>query len=459
MIDINLIALTNQDPIALASHAAKTCYNSIPPEMGDLLADPYGQLWEPGHHTTWQHWQATFAIAGIDVSNMKFGLHLVNRFYNSDEMSGRYCADMFKNPDFEAIAAYIMHYWPEINENQLSVAMNFVRKSTSVFHENIDAAAEVTAKLLKEERPHIGAKALKTTSEKVAQEQMRMFISMIFPTGLDHSLNLTALAAMYQAAWTPVVKDVTERAVKLVVAQYPELEKYYDLPRREGELLPVIPEASSAGVMDTPSLRVRNFDIDWDKVEDPRKSQMHPVDLLHFLPEMMNNSTTSIRMEIEISAATMGQDQRHRTINRSMPEFTGNFYMPVVIKEMGLEDVALETIRDWLSLPGTLPDSLVVALAPYGAMVRYQKCGNLNAIAHEQGKRLCFCAQEEIYNLGRLLLESCFEVYYSPSQLLPLSKYLRPPCYDDGKCAEGKRYCGRNLKASKPNDYFPVRKV
>lgn len=52
---------------------------------------------------------------------------------------------------------------------------------------------------------------------------------------------------------------------------------------------------------------------------------------------------------------------------------------------------------------GLIPNSLFTAIAPYGAMAKYQKKGNFNAVAHEQAKRLCFCAQEEIYNLGRLL--------------------------------------------------------
>jgi len=453
-----MVAMTGMDPIDLASHAAKTCYSSKQPEMGDRLADPRGQLWETGHHTTWQHWQATFAITGINVSDMKFGLHLVNRFYDSDEMSGRYCADMFRNPDFDAISDYIRHYWPEVSESQLSVVMNFVKKSTSVYHTNIDRASEVAARLLKEERPYIPAKMLEATAPKVAQEQMRMFISMIYPTGLDHTLNMTALAAMYRSAWTPVLKDVTKQAVDLVVAKYPELTDYYDLERREGEWLPKIPDWNTAGTMDSPMLHVKDFDIDWDRVEDPEKWEMHPLDLLHFLPEKMNNSTTSIRMEIEISAATMGQDQRHRTIDRGIPEFTGKFYTPAVVRESGLEEAALETIQDWLSLFGSIPDSLMVALAPYGAMVRYHKRGNLNAIAHEQGKRLCFCAQEEIYNLGRLLLDSCYVEYHGGS-LGRLARYLRPPCYDDGKCGEGKRYCGRDLKAPKPVQYFPIRRV
>ena len=48
----------------------------------------------------------------------------------------------------------------------------------------------------------------------------------------------------------------------------------------------------------------------------PEPKIMHPIDKLHFLPDMMDNSFGSIETEIEISVATMGKIERHRTIEK-----------------------------------------------------------------------------------------------------------------------------------------------
>ena len=69
---------------------------------------------------------------------------------------------------------------------------------------------------------------------------------------------------------------------------------------------------------------------------------MHPVDLLHFSPELMDNNVSEIKTNIEISVATMGQDQRHRTVRRSQPGFSGRFYLPPIPDSIDLEKEAIK---------------------------------------------------------------------------------------------------------------------
>ena len=75
-------------------------------------------------------------------------------------------------------------------------------------------------------------------------------------------------------------------------------------------------------------------------------------------------------------------------------------------------------------------------------MVRYHKRSNFNAFSHEMFKRTCWCAQEEIQYMAILLAQEIIEKEGKESKLLQI---LRPPCAFNGKCAEGKRYCGRDL--------------
>ncbi|MHB9019732.1 MAG: hypothetical protein ACYC3G_02570, partial [Minisyncoccota bacterium] len=137
---------------------------------------------------------------------------------------------------------------------------------------------------------------------------------------------------------------------------------------------------------------------------------------------------------------------------RSLPMLTGNFYIPPVLRELKLESEMKSVMENWHGLREKIPESLWYILAPYGAMVSYAKSGSINAIAHEQAKRTCWCAQEEIYHLSQLQRRS-IEIVNPQGDLL---KFFQPPCYKTGKCAECNRYCGRNMKAE---DYFPERKV
>ena len=160
----------------------------------------------------------------------------------------------------------------------------------------------------------------------------------------------------------------------------------------------------------------------------------------------MDNNFGEIKTDIEISLATMGQDQRHRTISRSEPYFTGRFYLPPLLKEMGLENKAMNFCVDGLMWFEKIPPTLTKVIAPYGAMVRYCKRGSLNAIMHEQMKRLCWCAQEEIYHLSRKLRNQV-----SSDNLLSV---FAPVCYKTGICGEGVRYCGSDINTMETGRLF-----
>jgi hypothetical protein len=209
-------------------------------------------------------------------------------------------------------------------------------------------------------------------------------------------------------------------------------------------------------VKEKPSFILREID-DAGGVVIPRAEDMYPVDLLHFLPETMQNNVGGVKSEVEISLACMGQDQRHRTIRRGLPVFTGNFYLPPILEAMGLRIPAYRLLSRWLSLAEVgLPPTLTAAIAPYGAMVRYVKNASFNALFHEQNKRLCFCAQEEIYHIGRF---NRLAIEKERGKDSPILRVLEPYCYPTGRCAEGDRYCGRDISLRELGDYFPERRV
>ena len=194
-INVKIIAETNLSPEFLASHAAKMCYENEVSEVGKLI-DVKSRLFNTGHHTTLQHNYFTFMIDGISVSSVYFGLHLTHQFYNSDQRSGRF-SKMYNNPDLNYIKNHLSSYF---EEKEVNLALDFIGYGLSIYKNNINKIIEYAKDKIKQERPFATEKYIELNSSKIAQEQLRMFISMIMPTALDYTINLSSLFTLYRTA-------------------------------------------------------------------------------------------------------------------------------------------------------------------------------------------------------------------------------------------------------------------
>lgn len=456
MISVKLLSHTNVDPVGLASLAALECYQSEPSEFGKII-NVKERLFDVGHHTTLQHFFMTYQIEDVAVGDVTFGLHLTSPFYDSDQRSGRFCSAMFSNPDFGKIEDYIQLFWPNLGSQKIGEIIDYVKCGLGLYCANIEGATNLARKFIKEERPFASEKYIEANAPKFAQEQMRMFIPVIFPTGLVHTINLISLVAMYQSAWSPVMRFITGHMKDQLLAIFPKLSFMFDEQKQRKTDWQTLftGDKVKKEISYKPSLDIwRPWDFPGKGFIKPESGIMHPLDCLHYQPELMDNGLNGIMTNVEISLATMGQDQRHRTISRSKPFFTGGIYLPPLLKEMRLEKESTELLRKWRELTENIPPTLARIIASYGAMVRYTKRGSFNAVAHEQVKRLCWCAQEEIYHLSRLL-RRCFRNEVSDD----FRSALAPICYETGVCAEGNRYCGRDIKVRETGDYFPERRV
>ncbi len=456
MINVHLRTVSAALPVPLAQHAGGTCYQAEMPTFGAHKLNVDSQLFKVGHHTTLEHWEMTFEIEGIAVSDVTFGLHLTHPFYNSDQRSGRYCGTMFANPNMLAIRKYITSLWPDVGEKALERVLTFILRGIFVYQSNVALATETARKQLKKERPFATEQFLERNAPKVAQEQLRMFISTIFPTGLIHTIDLITLVSLYESAWSPGMRLLTHKMVGAVLDKFPELHFMFDSTRRAiSDWAPKRLDTKSA-IWHKPHLTLERV-VNSKLFVVPDEKDIHPVDRLHFMPKYAQNNLGRIDTAVEMSVATMGQDQRHRTISRSEVAFTNGFYLPFVPLHCGLANEARILVDEWLELEAVLPRTLWTAIAPYGTVVAYEKSGTFNAVFHEQHKRLCWCAQEEIYNLALMLRRSIERKLGSDS---PLLRIFEPPCYSEGYCAEGSRYCGRDIGLrTSANSYFVERKV
>lgn len=459
MITVELKDKTTLPPLVSASHAARGCYSAKKPKIDGKLLNVEGQLFNVGHHTTLEHTFFSFWIEGIAVGDVTFGLHLNHPFYNTDQRSGRFCAEMFSAPDYAAIENYIREFWPGANHE---IAMSYICESVDIFQTYLPFATKIAECWIKEDRP-FASKHVRASAQKIAQEQLRMFIPLVFPTGLTYSIDLITLASMHKAAWNPVIAAVTGEMADLVMREFPETSfMFRSGPGIErSEWHPEIRQKRNGGFLYSPELDFLRVNESSRGLVIPESHDKHPVDLLRFHPKFMNNSVATVFTEVSISCATMGQDQRHRTIERGEPCFTSEFYIPPIVAELGLDATAGEMMDWWIAMKKAFPPTLWAILAPYGAVVNYEKRSSLNALAHEQAKRLCWCAQEEIYHLGRKMWIALREQEY-----VRLANLFPPHCFFTGICAEGARFCGRDRRirrhpefSLRPELYFPERRI
>lgn len=456
-IKVKKLTSTEMSLLDLSSYAALTCYNPELPETGKRI-NVKDRLFETGHHTTLQHNYYTFVIDGLAVGDVIFGLHLASAFYNSDQRSGRFCIDMFKNPDYGKFYEYIKTFWPELDDVLMCKISLYIEYGIQIFNEYQPAAVRIAETLLRKERPFFPEKNIASTAEKIANEQLRNFIPIIFPTGLVFTINLCTLVALWQSAWTPVMKHVTDKMVAIIVSEDDTLKEFFREEDRIGKEWFAQIETREDCIITSSRSLLPEVRVDHKKLFIVPNDWQHPVDKLHFRPECMDNSIQRITTSQLLSVATMGQDQRHRTIQRGMPAFTGRFYLAPILQELKLDDAAKKLMYMWkeINMFSSLP-TLTMNLAPYGAEVRYEKSAEINALLHESSKRLCWCAQEEIYNLALMFRKNLANQLGESSEIV---KMLNPPCYADGKCLEGPRYCGRDIKLrEQPDKYFVSRKV
>ena len=454
-IKVTKIAETDVSPTILASHAATMCYNADTPELGRTI-DVKKRLFDTGHHSTLEHNYWTFMIENIPVSSVVFGLHLTAPFYDTDQRSGRF-SKMYENPDMADIRNTLETYYPKVQQRYITEASAFINRGLNIYANNKNKVTEMARDAIHRERPMASDKYVESNAPKLAQEQLRMFVSMIAPTALDWTVDLSTICAFYRTAWTPFMRDVMDKITAQIKTEHPDIAYMFDENMRNTKYWSPKFAPCYMGAKKRPEFRLLDYNYD-DSMFYENQSR-DTVDTLQFSPEYMDNSLMYVRSRIHIDAgATMGQDQRHRSIKRSKPVFTGYFYLPPLLDKAGLKPVADTWMRDFYNMVRN-PDfsrSLLTSISPYGAMVQYDKHADLNALIHEQGKRTCWCAQEAIYHLACDLRR---ELEGKIGEDAAVLKYLTPPCLSMGHCVEGARYCGRDLKNETLEKYFRDRQI
>ena len=156
-----------------------------------------------------------------------------------------------------------------------------------------------------------------------------------------------------------------------------------------------------------------------------------------------------------LSHTADSQDQRHRMAPASRPVLSAQFVagepdviVPLLIRRNAAAlDRYLSTMREvWRTIESLLADGVAhefaLYLLPNAFPIRFVESGDLMALHHKWTSRLCYAAQEEIWQASLEEVEEVRRVHPR------IGAAIGPPCHMRQRagvrpyCPEGPRYCG-----------------
>ncbi len=496
-------------PFSTILTAARTCYSSkgIVREEdlrpgGEALAR---DLYEAGHHTTFQHAYFQFAIENVSRHFLWSFLH-AHPFYNSEQVSQRYVkvrsGSCFVPPlGGEARAVYLqgideqLGFYRELIERLLPLA-------TSAYDQRFPARARKREKYGKE-------------IEKKAQEIARYVLPVATCSYLYHTVSALTLLRYWRMCCQHDApyeqKLVVGRMVQALVDLDPTYSEILEDPiaaeaTPEVVFLDAHPELAEAGSRGRfveefdASLRGRvSLLVDWKaRAEEetagavrevlgaPRAAlsddeaialavsparnrilgQALNLTTMDKLARAMHHGAYTFRKKLSHTADS--QDQRHRMTPASRPILAAHssgapdFVTPSLVRQDPIVEAryAEMMVRIWERI-GRLrrmgvSEEYALYLLPNAVAVRFTESSDLLNLRHKHVMRLCYLAQEEIWQAS---VDEATQVRAVHPRL---GRTLLPPCgvrKEAGTtpwCPEGARFCGLPVWNYDLSDYRRV---
>jgi len=459
-------------------------------------------LYEAGHHTTLQHAHFQFTLNNVSRQFLWLFLHS-HPFYNSEQVSQRYVE--VKPGNFLV---------PPLHDEALAIYRRTVEAQVAAYQELCRTLVPLVEEEYYERFPARGRRKETYGKEvqKKAQEVARYALPVATFAYLYHTISGLTLLRYHRMALQQdapleqriVVEKMVEELLRLepgyrVILQEPMPEE----ETTEARLLATLGPEDDAG-------RARRFALEFDeqlgeltsKLVDasPRNEELVaqgvrevlglPRNALSdddaiawvmdptrntYLGEALNLDTLSkvsralvharYTFRKRLSHTADSQNQRHRLTPASRPVLASHlsgepdFATPGLIRRDGsihkryeeIMSMSWEAIRD---LRGRgVKDEFALYLLPNAAHVRFTESADLLNLRHKHTMRLCYNAQEEIW-------QASWEEALQIREVNPrIGAFLLPPCtlrFQAGTtpyCPEGKRYCGEPVWRLPLQDY------
>ncbi len=505
------------EPYNNAVATARTCYSSrlitVPEVSGqgeslekqnqrqsmrDRIAS---SIYQAGHHTTLQHAHLQFTMSGVSRHFLWSFLHS-HPFYNSEQQSQRYVhmrAGNVLEPDFKSPQA--QQIYRDCIQNQMACYELLSEKLFAVaaryYYGIFPARRKQSDKYDKEVK-------------KRAQEVARYVLPVGTTANLYHTISLLTLLRYHHMASQADVPAETRVIIDQMMAQAKAYDPLIEKVLEDPLAFEAMPEAAYWSQPQTGNEAfLKHFDtslqgrtsqlVDYklhaeavmaesvrevlglcptqmsddealQQVLDPAQNQV--------LSSTMNNNTLSKLSRVmhhphysfrkKLSHAADSQDQRHRMVPGSRPLLGLHLSSEpdYITPRLLLEDAECLSIyqecmqKTWQAISTLLDHSqsleAVSYMLPNAVSIRFTESGDLLSMHHKLKARLCYNAQEEIWQASFDELEQIQAVHPR------IGPYLRPPCglrhyaKRTPYCPEGDRYCGVPVWRLKPSEYQRV---
>ena len=433
---IKFLETKNLSNIAISS--ARTCYfpnGIVKPSQSEnwVRKKPLlSSIFKAGHHSTLQHTNITMLITGIS-RHLIFRLLHSHSYYNSEQVSQRY-AKM-------KIESFI---YPKNADNKLW--QNFYEKRFN----NYEKLIEILQKDIENALP----KFKKRDVLKKSQEFARYLLPQGMSAYMYHSVNITTILRYIAVA--KFLPEVRAEAIEFARQLESELLSLDDSFK---ELIEYAKTES-----------VTYPDIDMQKIKREKNitKDIEIFDLVKPLDFDLNQNYSNILREsqmlldganlgsfnsyIKLSLSADAQNQRHRRSPaiRSLLSFEPDFYIPNIIKKnQRALDIYKEANEQSYQFIENQRESVDKSDLVYALLnshnIEIIENNDFNSFNHKAQMRLCFNAQEEIFDIVKEQVAQLRE-----HNICNIDKYM-PPCYLRAKdkihpiCPEGSRFCGKKV--------------
>jgi len=490
-----------QEPYNLAIATARTCYSSRVIEPGDVDRDEQARaqrdriaesIYRAGHHTTIQHSTFQFVLERVSRQFLWSFLHS-HPFYNSEQVSQRYVE---VKPEHFTI--------PPLDEPARTIYLSTVRLQMEAYHRLAELIEPTVRREYQRLFParELEEKRWNSAIKKRCQEVARYCLPIATHAHLYHTISGITLHRYWRLCQqfdTPLEQRVV---IGKMVEQVAGIDSQFmklaadPIPLEETLEYRAFEAFHHPGANGQGQAFLEEFDqelggytsrlIDYNargqatmaqavrSVLGLRKLQVSDEEAIDcvlnpsrnpYLSDALTLTTISklsrtmvhphFTFQKKLSHTADSQDQRHRMVPASRPILASHvvpghpdYLVPVLINAapLALEYYHETMAKVWQAIEQLLDlgtsYEFAMYLLPNAFPIRFQESGDLLHFHHKWVQRLCYTAQEEIWN-------ACREEVLQITQRFPaIGKYLQAPCWLRAQarvrpyCPEGDRFCG-----------------
>jgi thymidylate synthase ThyX len=502
--DVRILTMLDR-PYETAVAAARTCYSA----QGLITVEDVAEgstatrdriatsIYKGGHHTTFQHGYVQFALNNVSRQFLWAFLHS-HTFYNSEQVSQRYVP---VKPEAFAV--------PPLSGQAKNVYLQGIEEQITAYERLVGLLTPLAEAVYFRRFPHRPrSKVTERSIWRKALEIARYVLPVAMFAYLYHTVSVLTLLRLWRLCQQPgasaEARIVLGRMVEALIAADPPLEAILEQPLPPtDQTLPAFSDNGHAlqaarefdQKLDGRVSRLVAFKPDGETLvaQGVRSALGLPANALSdeeaialavspqrnpHLTGALNLSTVSRLSRAmyhahytfykKLSHTADSQNQRHRMTPATRPivsaYLTGvpDYVTPELVhQETEVEQFYDQVMEQTWERIGRLrqlgvPDEFSAYLLPNAVSIRLVESADLLNLRHKLAMRLCYNAQEEIWQAS---LDGAQQIRaVNPA----VGRYLLPPCTlralaaQRPICPEGDRYCGVRVWELDVDDYTRV---